>query len=566
MQGIATFPGVLAVRSATYTLTPGITPGTALLEMAPQETLIAQGGTLQLAYGNVLLQFPHCRVDKGTIIRNRDGMVVELTVLDRRWKWRFGQISGNYNLRRDDATGQSGGGGSNDNPIISSTERTPRQLCTLCLTAMGESNFDVSRVPNADRPRVQWNYTNPAQALADLAELLRCRIVLRLDNSVTLEPLDSGVSLPADATITDISAGVDTPEIPDQLVVVCGRKLYQVDLRLEAVGVDTDGTIKLLDQLSYTPTNGWGNVDLDHFHQVSDARSRTLAQSCVFRWYRITSDWGLAFPSEVASQIETREQLLPLEQTQLETTTVNGVTRPKPAQVFGQWFDPRVRSPYASLNGNSVSSLQPLSDGTTDDDRRALYRGEFHLDAAQGLVQFARPVFRWNSSSPPTRLPALLILRTTVGIRDVPSGPWQRHEKSRDLGSAGTPPRYIARDEIELRHIVRYNSTYQPHQVDSNQSAVDQACSLILDQLASEYQTTAPETRGFVGLKPIEPDGSIDRVTWIVGLQGTWTRASRARETLDAQLSMRERRALDQRLIQCISTTAPHDSRLPLIP
>ncbi len=566
MQGIATFPGVIAVRNVIYTLTPGVSPSIALLEMAPQESLIAQGGTLQLTYGSVQLQFPQCRIDKGTIVRNRDGMIVQLTLLDRRWKWRFGQISGNYNLRRDPDSDQSSGSGSNDNPIIASTERTPRQLCTLCLNAMGESNFDVSQVPNSDRPWVTWNYTNPAQALDGLADLLGCRVVLRLDNSVAVVPIDSGAALPADTTITDISAGIDTPEIPDHLVVVGGRKRYQVDLRLEAVGVDTDGTIKLIDQLSYKPTNGWGNVDLDHFNQVSDANSRTLAQACVFRWYRITTLWELAFPNDVANQIQSREQVLPLEANQLETTTLNSIVRPKPAQLFGLWFDPQVRSPYTSLNGNSVSNLQPLSDGTTDYDRRALYRGAFHLDTTQGLVKFAQPVFRWSSSSPPTRLPALLVLRTTVGIKDAQSGQWQAYEKQRDLGESGTQPRYLVRNDLELRHVVRYNSTYQPNQVDSNQAVVDQIASLILDQMASEYSTTAPETRGYVGLKTIEPDGSIDRVTWMVGLQGTTTRASRARESGAAQLSMRERKVLEQRLIQWIASTAPHDFHLPLIP
>ncbi|MCX8092493.1 MAG: hypothetical protein N3I86_16450, partial [Verrucomicrobiae bacterium] len=57
--------------------------------------------------------------------------VYRVRIQDRRWKWRFGQISGEYNVRRDD----------NQQNFLLGTARNPQQLARLCLDAMGEQNY-----------------------------------------------------------------------------------------------------------------------------------------------------------------------------------------------------------------------------------------------------------------------------------------------------------------------------------------------------------------------------------------------------------------------------------------
>ncbi len=161
---------------------------------------------------------------------------------------------------------------------MTDTERTPQELAELYLNAMGEVDYDISELPDDTRPPVDHDYDNPAEALAALCESLGCRIVLQLDNTVKLVRSGAGAGLPAEFLLED-SLTIDLPEKPDKIAVVCGPSLYQVDFPLEAVGLDRDttsggdptDTIKPIDELSYKPSGGWGQIDLPLFADLSAA-------------------------------------------------------------------------------------------------------------------------------------------------------------------------------------------------------------------------------------------------------------------------------------------------------
>src|SRR5207302_7663300 len=106
--------------------------------------------TLFRSFGDVELEFPGCALDSAMVRRDRAGMIVSLSILDRRWAWRFGQICGRYNVR--DEAGR----------LDAETERSPQELAQSLFTAMGESVFDVSLLPDDTRPEVNWVYVNPA--------------------------------------------------------------------------------------------------------------------------------------------------------------------------------------------------------------------------------------------------------------------------------------------------------------------------------------------------------------------------------------------------------------------
>src|SRR5262249_31497791 len=139
-QGLLSFPGLQQILSWSYTLSHGITPGVAHVEIAPQLGVPAEIGTMVISFGDVELAFPTCVLDCPNVGRDGSGMVVSLAILDRRWAWRYGQISGRYNIRR--RNGQ----------LDAATEQSPQDLAALLLTAMGESGFDVSGLPNQSRP------------------------------------------------------------------------------------------------------------------------------------------------------------------------------------------------------------------------------------------------------------------------------------------------------------------------------------------------------------------------------------------------------------------------------
>src|SRR5262249_33686079 len=132
---------------------------------------------------------------------------------------------------------------------------------------------------------------NPAVALEDLCRRLGCVPVLDpLLNVVRVCPLGVGALLPAGGVDT-ASLAITPPERPDGLLVVCGPTRWQTDLVLEAIGLDLDDTYKLLDDLSYKPSVGWGaDPQKVGFPNVlvefgEDAQRRAVQS--VFRYYRV---------------------------------------------------------------------------------------------------------------------------------------------------------------------------------------------------------------------------------------------------------------------------------------
>ena len=274
-QGLAYFPGIDQLISASFTLAHGITPGVIQVELAPQPNFSAEMGSFFSYYGDVVLEFTDCKVDSASFDASTSGFIWRLAIFDRRWMWAFGQISGSYNLYNDDGT------------LEKQTEKSPQDLARLCLEAMGEQDYDISQLPSSPQPTVDWDYAVPAQALANLVDELGCRIVFQLDGTVAIVPEGQGEDLPFLADLQADSLTIDPPERPDSLVIVGAPVRYQVDLPLAAVGWNTDGTIQPLGMLDYAPDpeasdGGFGQVDLNYFNKITDPVIRAKAIESIF--------------------------------------------------------------------------------------------------------------------------------------------------------------------------------------------------------------------------------------------------------------------------------------------
>ncbi len=56
-----------------------------------------------------------------------------------------------------------------------------------------------------------------------------------------------------------VQATVNFPEMPDSIWISADATAIELSLEIgEAVGVDLDGSIKPIDDLSYKPQDGWG--------------------------------------------------------------------------------------------------------------------------------------------------------------------------------------------------------------------------------------------------------------------------------------------------------------------
>jgi hypothetical protein len=521
-QGLFTYPGILQIVSGTFTISHGITPSRAMVECAPQAGFEEAGGLLTLSFGGIYWAFADCKVDRHTIRTNERGQIWSLEIEDRRWRWIFGEISGAYNIRDD------------DQKIRMNTEKDPQSLAILCLQAMGEAGYDVSQIPNASRPEISWEAENPAQALNNLVEMLGCRVVLRLDNTVAIALIGVGLDLPIfGMPIMENSLKMSLPKRPDSISVVCGKTRFQADILLEPVAQDTDLTIKPIAQLSYAPAD-WSKEDPEIFSGVVDApvlpigtTPRQLALQQVWKWYRITyidpHTLGiLNIPGYNQNPIQTINQLLPIEDIKVETTIIappNTKAIPEPAEIRGVW-------------------LPELAPPGVNKDPDSLYKeSSFSIDGEKGIVKFAKwlvkmvpdPAGGWNYEA------AKIYIRCAVSIRDPNTQEWARYRRTFVYpGPAwGTLPRILKHEELHENIFPTYiNQVPQQDQntLNTNLTELNPACDYYIAGADQEYQIPLPYDLKYAGLVPINPDGAIQQVTWEIGIAGATTRASRNNE------------------------------------
>src|ERR1041385_755912 len=259
--GVAYWPGIIGVKRCTYSVSHGIQPGTAVLETQPQPFPPDLAGTLVITDGGGYAILPRCKVKDIHSEASSSGLVWKIVIEDRRWKWRdCGCITGWYN--QPDQTGQFNRPPSDSGPILASpvkyvpwTVRTPTQLAAYCLTAMGESRYQII-LPSASTglPEVNWDYINPAAALEHLCQSLGCRVIYRIDtDSVLIAPLGVGADLPAGA-ISREAPSLGIPPMPDWLMLVGAPVRYQCRILLEPVAEDWDGQLRPINEVSYAPS------------------------------------------------------------------------------------------------------------------------------------------------------------------------------------------------------------------------------------------------------------------------------------------------------------------------
>ena len=259
----ALWPGVLGVESCSGTISHGISPAVFVITTDPQLAAPAESGSLVITDGFQALTLRDCKAD---VLKGRygsDGQTWVLTILDRRWKWRGARISGRYNQL--DPRGK----------LVPWTVRSPEELATLCLEAMGEKNYVIRLPPGLKKadgekverflrpgenfaqslanPRVSWDVIPPAEALAQLADSYGCRVVYQpFRDRVIVVPLGEGDPLP-EGPCELIAPSLDSPETPDAVAVAGAPVRVQMRLLLEPVGEEWDGEILPINELSYAP-------------------------------------------------------------------------------------------------------------------------------------------------------------------------------------------------------------------------------------------------------------------------------------------------------------------------
>ncbi len=523
-HGYATFPGINQILSCSYTMTTGIQPGVVIIEMAPQGNFPAAGGPLKLWYGSTTITIPDCKIDKASVRYDDRGQIVSLALFDWRWRWSYPAVSGWYNTFDHETGTKNMIFPDPDADIDKERVRNARDLAKICLDWMKQKVYDVSALPIDIFPPVDWEYQNAAIALQAIAEQCGCVVVPTLAGTVAVARKGVGKPLPA-GPLLDGGISIDPPEIPDAIEFVGGPTLFQIMFQLAPVGLDTDGKVKPINQLSYAPTGGWTTVDPCEFYSLaggkvesdtSGARNspRDLAQRTIWKWYSVFStEVGINVPGY--GKITDINQVIPLNDYRLETVTQDGEERRKEATVFGT---------YAKR------------DGTTENEERREYKYPFQINGNRGLVIFDRPVFKYGGTAKYRAVQeANLQLWTSCNLRVPPTWGFLRKNHRVNLPGAkwNTGPKYLVKDDVVFEHTVRYNKDGAPIGFQNNSVEIQKQIDYYIKAELDSYQIKDPESRTYAGLLPISLDGAISQVTWNITDRGTTTQASRNSEHSD---------------------------------
>jgi len=467
------------------TVRTGIQPGVCIVRTPPQRLFEPTTGDVRFTCGATGVVFRNCMVESATLEIDR-GQLWSVRILDRRWKWRYGHISGAYNIRQRNGRIRDG------------SERSLPQLAALLLRAMGESQCDTAALRTDLRPAIAWDYSNPARELRKLCDLSGCVITLGLDNRVRLMRAGDGPPLPVLGVERNAAAGVQSSLRPDALTLAGGPTLYQDALELEAVGLDTCDQVKPIDQLSYKPAAGWGGSAYESMADVAAGGARNRALQTVWKWYRVKNrEDGRFAISQIEPVLDSYVQILPLRSTLLEADASG---RPAPAYVTGEFWS---RS-HAYTN---------TAAGTR-------YNGRFRIDGDQGIVKFSSPVLKLGASQ--NFAPAVLKLVTTFPARLTPEGGFHRRIYTQQLPGARLNTRAEVVHHAELFHTVDTTSGSAPL---DNAADFDRAARLLLTAAAAKYQPRTAAELHYAGIVPAPLSGATVQVTYSTGPQGAFTHA-----------------------------------------
>lgn len=507
LQGLPQFANVKQIISLSMTLSHGITPSQAVLRILPQAANINKFGELICTFGPVRFAWIDALADYAQFEFNSAGRVVGITILDRRWKWAYPVISGHYNVR--DRTGEIfKDKGTEKAPkkdfAVSDSTRTPKELIELCLKALGETGYELDALPDDIKMEVHWERENAAQALQQVCNAVGCRVVLQLNNKVAIRKIGRGRDVPV-GLVEDYSAQLDPPDKPSKLKVVCGPTWYQVDLELEAVGMERDGTVEKIDDLEYKPSGGWKNVAPELMDEVDSDQDNALARTWVFRGYRVKLPVKVKgykdSPLKFMKQIQLMDE-------QVYTKKVLDRVQNRQAIVWGEWFD----------EDAGEASEDKLSDANEYLLARTVVPHSFSVDHENGLILFTRPVFIADDNGENLR-PAKLKLRTAIQIRDAKTASWVRHDKELNFDpKAKTEPRELVVPELRLEYAAGK---------ERNRAEIDKELQKRIDVMKADYEFKTPEFVRYIGWYPIELDGAIQSVTWTLDGSGAKTTVQR---------------------------------------
>lgn len=481
----ATFPG-LQITRADFLFTHGINPSVAVAYAVAVAPGAAYGDLVFSCNGEALLTFKDCAIEQSTLTPpiTKRGFRMRIAIVDRRWKWRYQYVSGRYNVRKSDST------------VREDTEKTYRELLEIVLEALGEADYEiVLPEENLEAPAVEWYKERADLQLAWLCDRIGCLIVLGLDNRIYIGPNGMGPIYPPNGL--EFEPYIDTypADHPAEVHAVFAPTRFQMKVQLEAVGLDTDGAVKPIDELSYAVD--WESEIPGVWGSVPDGEERQLARDTVYRWFRVKefAGGGLDLPVDEYT-ISEIDDILPILPGLVTASENNYPTRPF---VDGYFFN---------------SDLKGINE---EEDAFARWDDAFVLDYEHGIVKFPYPVYKVTSAGART-IPELYLNCAFEARSDPMGGKWG-YEYAYAIGqqlSVGAG--YVQVDQADaFQYVVQNYADEEPTDITENTTVVEEQGGFLARSFALHYEAVPQMSMQWNGIIPYPVCGNVHTMRWQVG-------------------------------------------------
>ncbi len=466
------FGGLQGIRGLTFSLTRGVLPSVFTLYVLPQDNLDPGVQTLTYGIDSNTINLTGCMLGPAFLRKHWDGKhpLWAVTGFDRRWKWQFSNVSGDYNRRKPDGS------------LDTATQKYPGELATLLGTALGES-IDVSRMPTGVWPRAKWNNQRADLALQWLCNYVACEVVLNpLSNGIEIWPSGYGINTPTGLSEMHFKYRfVPRANIPSSIQAHGGDSLYQTKLQLKCVAANQDNSQKLLANWEGLSSSAIGTESPWSFQDISSTTNRINAYEGYMRTFRVTGqqDGSLPVPGCQTAVSAVDQYILNDYRLDFETD-IEGYSRNLPYYLDGDYYA------YTDLP-NNASSMRFTGASTLYKDRR--------------LVQTQFPVFKLDSSGKYQE--PVFYLTTSYKVQDYGHNIVHVMRSGGVGGSGGTM--IIRRPEVYATYKTTGNTEAQANnELDNYITLFQQKFS---NPLASEIT--------YAGFKNGTLDGNVCQATWV---------------------------------------------------
>ena len=508
------FPGIYHPVECVYTQTRGVHADVALLKFLPQVQNLPSSGNLTLSWGAESCVVSSCVVDTSSLQYHADGIHHTVRAKDKRELWTMAPpISGYYNTYR---SGEK----------VPERIRSLRDLITLLLTQMGVTSRSTSLAPNDVYPEVRWMAEAPHLALEKLLRDHGLDITLGFgSNPVTIVVAGTGEPLPVGNEYMQ-SLTSDPKLRPEYIRTVFGPSRMQARFSLIAVGLDTDGSWKPIEDLSYAP-GGWLSEDPYTLPTVLATEGEEVwnkARTTVFRAYQIIDfpGRGLALP-DGSMTLSNIEDVLPLIPRRLDTEDLRVGESYMPFRVFGSYY-------------REVKERGQPSIFETTDIEYELKNFSMSLDYENGILLFDyEPIFLVDNTD--SFVPAELYLECCFEVKNQSNYAPIHYYKDVLFDVSGYGYHTVHMLHLFGKSIINYGAEHEPFGAPTtNQERLDIVAIKQAELLTPSLSTEVQQVKVYsIPKLSIRCDGAIMQVQHIItNGDGNYavnrTRASRFRE------------------------------------